>query len=134
MPLENSKLLSIIIPVYNEVNFLVKLFEQLKLYFNSKKTEIIFVDDGSTDGSTKILKELQEKQDYKFFFKLVRLDINSGKGKAIQTGIKNSEGEYILLQDADLELDSKDAKEMFDMIISNKDIKCIFGSRYLSGK
>ena len=62
MPQENSKLLSIIIPVYNEVNFLVKLFEELKLYFNSKKTEIIFVDDGSTDGSTKILKELQEKQ------------------------------------------------------------------------
>jgi len=134
MPLENSKLLSIIIPVYNEVNFLVKLFEQLKLYFNSKKIEIIFVDDGSTDGSTKILKELQEKENYKFFFKIVRLDINSGKGKAIQTGIKNSEGEYILLQDADLELDSKDAKEMFDMIISNNDIKCIFGSRYLSGK
>ena len=134
MPLENSKLLSIIIPVYNEINFLVKLFEQLKLYFNSKKIEIIFVDDGSTDGSTKILKGLQEKEDYQFFFKLVRLDINSGKGKAIQTGIKNSEGEYILLQDADLELDSKDAKEMFDMIISNKDIKCIFGSRYLSGK
>ena len=71
---------------------------------------------------------------FKFTFKVIKLDINSGKGKAIQTGIKNSIGEYILLQDADLELDTKDAKEMYEMIINNKEIKCIFGSRYLSGK
>ncbi len=131
---ENSKLLSIIIPVFNEVNFLLKLFEQIKLYFNEKNFEIIIVDDGSTDGSSDLLKELKEKTDYKFSFKLIRLDINSGKGKAIQTGIKNSKGKFVLLQDADLELDIKDAKEMFDMITLNKDIKCIFGSRYLSGK
>ena len=134
MPLENNKELSIIIPVFNEINFLHKLFDQIKLYFNKESVEVIIVDDGSTDGSDSVLQELKEKKDYKFFFKLIRLDINSGKGKAIQTGIKNSEGEYIILQDADLELDTKDAKEMFDMIIKNKDIKCIFGSRYLSGK
>ncbi len=130
----NTKLLSIIIPVFNEVSYLHKLFNQIKLYFNKENTEIIFVDDGSTDGSSEILTELKIKKNYKFIFKLIKLDINSGKGKAIQTGIKNSEGEYILFQDADLELDTKDAKEMFDMIIKNKDIKCIFGSRYLSGK
>ncbi len=134
MPLENNKELSIVIPVFNEINFLYKLFDQIKLYFNKESVEVIIVDDGSTDGSNNVLRELKEKKDYKFFFKLIQLDINSGKGKAIQTGIKNSEGEYIILQDADLELDTKDAKEMFDMIIKNKDIKCIFGSRYLSGK
>ncbi len=131
---ENSKILSIVIPVFNEINFLNKLFDQIKLYFNKDNIEIIVVDDGSTDGSSKVLYELKEKKNYKYSFKLIRLDINSGKGKAIQTGIKNSKGEYILLQDADLELDTKDAKEMFDMITTNKDIKCIFGSRYLSGK
>ena len=134
MPPENSILLSIVIPVYNEINFLQKLFDQLKLYFNSENTEVIFVDDGSTDGSTDTLKKLKDSNDYKFLLKLVKIDINSGKGKAIQTGIKNSKGEYVLLQDADLELDTKDAKEMFDIITANKDIKCIFGSRYLSGK
>ena len=134
MPLENNKELSIVIPVFNEINFLHKLIDQIKLYFNKESVEVIIVDDGSTDGSYNVLQELKEKKDYKFFFKLIQLDINSGKGKAIQTGIKNSEGEYIILQDADLELDTKDAKEMFDMIIKNKDIKCIFGSRYLSGK
>ncbi len=131
---ENSKTLSIVIPVFNEINFLNKLFDQIKLYFNKDNIEIIVIDDGSTDGSSKVLNELKEENNYKFLFKLIKLDINSGKGKAIQTGIKNSTGEYILLQDADLELDTKDAKEMFDMIIANKDIKCIFGSRYLSGK
>ena len=131
---ENSKILSIVIPVYNEINFLSKLFEQIESYFNEENIEIIVVDDGSTDGSSNFLNELKKKNNYKFLFKLIKLDINSGKGKAIQTGIKNSKGEYILLQDADLELDIKDAKEMFDMITKNKEIKCIFGSRYLSGK
>ena len=134
MPQENSKILSIIIPVFNEINYVNKLFDQIKIYFDKDNVEIIIVDDGSNDGSFKILSEIKEKKTYKFSFKLIKLDINSGKGKAIQIGIKHSEGEYILLQDADLELDTKDAKEMFDMIISNKDIKCIFGSRYLSGK
>ncbi len=134
MPQENSKILSIIIPVFNEINYVNKLFDQIKIYFDKDNVEIIIVDDGSNDGSFETLSEIKEKKTYKFSFKLIKLDINSGKGKAIQIGIKNSEGEYILLQDADLELDTKDAKEMFDMIISNKDIKCIFGSRYLSGK
>ena len=131
---ENSKVLSVVIPVFNEINFLNKLFEQIVTYFNKENIEIIVVDDGSTDGSSKLLNKLKKNKHYKFLFKLIKLDTNSGKGKAIQTGIKNSQGEYILLQDADLELDIKDAKEMFDMIKTNKDIKCIFGSRYLSGK
>ena len=134
MPQENNKALSIVIPVFNEINFLKELFEQIKKFFNNNYTEIIVVDDGSIDGSSNLLSELKKNNDYKFSFKIIRLDINSGKGKAIQVGIKNSIGEYVLLQDADLELDCKDAKEMFEMISSNKDIKCIFGSRYSSGK
>jgi len=131
---ESNKVLSIIIPVFNEKNFLLKLFDQLKNFFNNDDVEIIFVDDGSTDGSYDILKNLKDKHEFKFIFKLIKLDINSGKGKAIQTGLKNAVGTYVLLQDADLELDIKDAKEMFDMIVNNSDIKCIFGSRYLTGK
>tara|TARA_A100001015_G_scaffold295531_1_gene374635 strand:- start:29 stop:1060 length:1032 start_codon:yes stop_codon:yes gene_type:complete len=134
MPQENNKILSIVIPVFNEINFLNGLFEQIKKYFNNNNTEIIVVDDGSTDGSSNLLSELKKNSNYKFSFKIIRLDINSGKGKAIQIGIKNSYGKYVLLQDADLELDCKDAREMFEMISTNKDIKCIFGSRYLSGK
>ena len=131
---ENKINLSIIIPVFNEENFLNKLFSQLKNYFNEKNIEIIFVDDGSSDSSLAILNTLKQKEQYKFIFNIETIQINSGKGKAIQTGLKKSQGNYILLQDADLELDSKDAKEMYDIICSNKEIKCIFGSRYLTGK
>ena len=134
MPQENNYHLSIIIPVYNEEQYLQKLFGDLLDHFNQKNVEIIIVDDGSTDNSTNIIKNFEKNNNYMFSFKLIRLDINAGKGKAIQTGLKKSTGEYILLQDADLELDTKDSKEMYLMIQNNDDIKCIFGSRYLSGK
>ena len=131
---ENKINLSIIIPVFNEENFLVKLFEDLKIYFNDYNIEVLFIDDGSTDRSTQIINNFKTAQNFKFKLKSIRLDINSGKGKAIQTGLKNAVGNYILLQDADLELDTKDSFEMYQMIQDNNDIKCIFGSRFLSGK
>ena len=66
MPQENSKILSIVIPVFNEINFLDKLFDQIKKYFNKENIEIIFVDDGSTDGSFKFIKRIKKKKNYKF--------------------------------------------------------------------
>ena len=133
--LQGNKLnLSIVIPVFNEDRFLEKLFEQLKKFFNKDDIEIIIIDDGSTDNSNIIIENFKTKKDFKFNFICIKLDINSGKGKALQTGIKKANGKYILLQDADLELDIKDSKEMYDMICNNQEIKCIFGSRYLSGK
>ncbi len=134
MPQESKVDLSIIIPVYNEERYLPKIFEQLIKFFNKPKYEVIVVDDGSSDGSPKIIKNFERSEIYKFNLKTIKLDINSGKGKAIQSGIKNSKGNYILLQDADLELDIKDSNEMYNLIKSNNDIKCLFGSRYLSGK
>jgi len=134
MPQGNNLKLSIVIPVFNEDRYLEKLFKQLKKHFNKEDTEIIIINDGSTDNSSKIIEDFKSNREYVFNLKIITLDINSGKGKALQIGIKNSLGDYILLQDADLELDIKDSKEMYDMICSNKEIKCIFGSRYLSGK
>ena len=131
---ENNINLSIVIPVFNEANFLPKLFIELTNHFNNHETEIIIVNDGSTDNSEYEIRNFKEKLSYNFKLRIIKIDINSGKGKALQTGIKNSKGEYILLQDADLELDTKDSLEMYDMIKKNKEIKCIFGSRYLSGK
>ncbi len=131
---ENKVELSIIIPFYNEEIFLKKLFEQLTLYFNNNKTEVIFIDDGSTDESNKIINKLKKNSKYSFKFIIVKIKNNSGKGKAIQLGIKSSSGKYLLLHDADLELDFKDSFQIYKMIKENDDIKCIFGSRYLSGK
>ena len=134
MPQENNINLSIVIPVYNEDQYLETLFDEILKFFNRENVELIFVDDGSTDKSSELLKSFENKNNYKIKLKIIKLEINSGKGKAIKVGINNSFGEYILLQDADLELDIKDANEMYQIIKNNKIIKCIFGSRYASGK
>ncbi len=134
MPQENNIKLSIVIPIYNEEPYLKKLFKELLKYFNNKSTEVIIVDDGSTDNTQKIINNFKKEKHYFFHLIINRIEVNSGKGKALQIGIKKSQGDYILLQDGDLEIDTKDSSEMYQMIKSNKEIKCIFGSRYLSGK
>ena len=133
MPQENKLNLSIIIPVFNEEQYIKKLFLDLKKYFNQEDIEIIVVNDGSNDSSYKLLEDLKKKS-YKFKYKLINLSNNFGKGYAVKQGTKESLGKYILLQDADLELDLRDSKEIYEIISKDDAIDCIFGSRYLSGK
>jgi len=130
---ENKYNLSIIIPVFNEENCLKKLFVDLEKYFNEKDVEIIVVNDGSNDSSNYILEEFKKKNN-KFNYQLINLSKNFGKGYAVREGAKESKGNYILFQDADLELDIKDSREIYEIISNDKSIDCIFGSRYLSGK
>ena len=130
---ENKINLSIVIPVYNEDKYLNTLFLDLKKYFNQEEVEVIVVNDGSDDDSIKILEKLKNNS-YKFQYKLISLSKNFGKGYAVKQGAKVSSGNYILLQDADLELDIKGSKEIYEIISNDESIDCIFGSRYLSGK
>ena len=133
MPQKNNFNLSIIIPVYNEEQYLAQVFKELKNLFNNKEVEIIFINDGSNDKSRNILEDFKKNN---FFFNLILINLekNYGKGYAVRQGIKKSKGNYVLLHDADLELDLKDANEIYQIIKNRKEIKCIFGSRYLSGK
>ena len=126
--------LSIIIPVFNEDNFLNRLFINLIKYFDNENTEVIFINDGSTDNSKNIIEKFIKDKAKKFEVKLLSFEKNQGKGKAVREGMKLAIGNYLLLQDADLELDIKDSRELYDIIQSDDEIKCIFGSRYLSGK
>jgi len=130
---ENKVNLSIVIPIFNEDKYINKLFLDIKKYFNQEDIEVIVVNDGSNDESYNLLEKLK-KNSYKFNYKLINLSKNFGKGYAVKQGIKDSSGKYILLQDADLELDIKDSKEIYEIISNNESIECIFGSRYLSGK
>ena len=129
--------LSIIIPVYNEINFLDKFTKDLVDSFKSENAEFIFVNDGSHDGSAEWLlnyvnKNKSNKDNINYL--LVNSPKNYGKGSALQKGLKVATGDYMLFQDSDMELDTRDSKEMYDLIKNNTEMKVLFGSRFSSGK
>lgn len=117
-------ILSIIVPVFNEEKSIGTLINKLlNLNFSSIgfEKEIIIVNDGSTDETSKILEKFNQ-------IKVINQK-NSGKGSAVQNGIKNSSGEFILIQDGDLEYDPKDIINMCKLLLNNKNLT-VYGSRY----
>jgi len=123
--MENDPILiSIIVPVYNEEKTILEVLKQLSA---SKKleypSEVIVIDDGSNDNSSKILKENQNLID-----KLITNDTNSGKGYSVKKGIEAANGKYIIFQDADLEYDPKDFIKFF-LLIEKFKPDLIIGSR-----
>ena len=119
---------SIIIPSFNEANFILALIEQINdidLRDVNFEKEIIVIDDGSTDNTREIL---EAQDDVMYFYQ-----INSGKGSAVQNGIKRASGDYILVQDADLEYSPQDYLPMLK-IITDLDFSsnvAVYGSRTL---
>lgn len=119
------KTLSIVIPVYNESNtidaVLVRVFAAKLPRWNK---EIIVVDDGSTDGTSKILKKWQDKAT------IVLLKKNQGKGAALREGFSRAGGEVILVQDADLEYNPEDYSTLLDPLADHR-VHVVYGSRFL---
>lgn len=97
-----SGCVSIIIPVFNEIKSIAKLLHLVES--SAVHKQIIVVDDGSTDGT---LEELMNT-DWPFAVTAVFHDENRGKGAAIRTGLEHARGEFVLIQDADLEYDPQD--------------------------
>mgnify|MGYP001173415240 CR=1 FL=1 len=131
-------MLSIIVPVFNELNYLKKFTTRLEeAYINEQDVEYIYINDGSTDGSKEWLqKYIEEKENSETInkYKILEIDKNKGKGFAVRKGIENSKGNYLLFHDSDLELDPMDSKEMYEIIKKNKEMEVLFGSRFSSGK
>ena len=125
--------ISIIIPCYNEKNTLIKIINKIILSLNNhnfKSYEILIVDDGSSDGTTEIIKDnFSIKNNFKTFFH----DKNLGKGAAIKTAKNNLSGNIVIIQDADLEYDPDDYKKLLKPIIDG-DFKVVYGSRVLNQK
>ncbi len=118
--------LSIIIPVYNEAKTLKEILRRVEnADIGQVRKEIILVDDGSTDGSTDILRELMKERKYTVIIQ----GRNRGKGAALKAGIKASTGDIIIFQDADLEYDPNDYKKLLQPIIEKK-AAVTFGSRF----
>jgi len=122
-------LISIIIPCFNEINTLEKIVKKVLKQKNIKKKEIIIVDDGSNDGTQELIK----KKIFKLVDKVIFHKNNKGKGAAIITGIKNTTGDIILIQDADLEYDPSDYHSLVNPIINNEAL-VVYGSRVLYKK
>lgn len=119
--------LTIIVPCYNEKKTIKKIISKiLKIKINK---EIIIVDDGSTDGTTRIIKsEIKNKSVKKIFHTM-----NQGKGAAINSSKKLIKGDIVIIQDADLEYYPSDYPELIKPILDKK-TKVVYGSRLLGNK
>lgn len=115
--------LSVIIPVYNEKNTILEIIKRVGDVTVDK--EIIVVDDGSTDGTRKILQEIQSSN-----LKIILKQNNEGKGAAIREGLKHITGDIVVIQDADLEYNPMDWIKMLK-VMEEKNMDVIYGSRVL---
>ena len=119
---------SIIIPCFNEEKTISLIID--KIYMQEKIIkEVIIVNDGSTDNTSKILMELKEK--YRDII-LINHENNKGKGSALKTGFSNATGDLILIQDADLEYDPSDYSKLIVPFIKT-DAQIVYGSRFMGG-
>lgn len=124
---KTEQVLSIIIPVYNEVSTILAVVEAVKKAdISPMKKEIIIVDDGSNDGTKEILRKVNGA---KVFFH----EKNKGKGAAIKTGIQHAKGDFVLIQDADLEYNPVEYAKLI-LPITGGVTEVVYGSRFAAGK
>lgn len=122
-----KKLLSIVIPAYNEEKTILPLLEKVKaLEIPGIKKEIIVVDDASQDKTKEILRKQEG-------ITLLEQKKNQGKGAAFKVGLKKTQGDIIIVQDADLEYDPQDIKKCLQPILQGE-TQVVYGSRELNKK
>ena len=118
--------LSIVIPAYNEERFigrLLELIDAVDLAPLGLSKEIIVVDDCSTDRTASIAAKAPG-------VRVIRMPANGGKGRAVRAGIEASTGEYLIIQDADLEYDPQDYIPMVQALLAGA-VDIVYGSRYM---
>lgn len=125
------EILSVIIPVYNEartIHQILNRVESIQL-INQVEKEIIVVDDGSWDQTAALIEQYKTGKPH---IKFVQHEKNKGKGAAIHTGINTASGDFIIVQDADLEYDPNEINLLLKPILDGfADV--VYGSRFIGG-
>lgn len=126
--------LSIVIPVYNEERTVVLLLERVRDVVLQKgiQKEILLIDDCSTDSTVDLIEQFHDANQA-LDLKLHRHQKNQGKGAALHTGIAKASGDYIIIQDADLEYDPRDYTLLLQPVLDGfADV--VYGSRFIGGR
>jgi len=129
-----TKLLSIIIPAYNEeatIELILDKVHSVKLDFDIDR-ELVIVNDCSTDQTAKVIKTYQEAHP-DLHISYYAHEVNQGKGAALHTGIKVAKGDLIIIQDADLEYDPNEYNLLLQPIVDGH-ADVVYGSRFMGGK
>jgi glycosyltransferase involved in cell wall biosynthesis len=118
--------LTVVVPVFNERNTLVEILRRMRAVElpDSIEREIIVVDDGSDDGTRDVLRQLGDST-----VRVVMHERNRGKGAAVRTGFGHATGEYVLIQDADLEYDPEDWPKLLNPVLRGR-ARVVYGSRF----
>jgi glycosyltransferase involved in cell wall biosynthesis len=116
--------LSVIVPVYNERNTVAEVVRRMRRVDLPLDLEIVVVDDGSDDGTDKILAAIEDSTVH-----VVRHDVNLGKGAAVRTGLARARGDIILIQDADLEYDPSHWPRLLEPVLQGR-AKVVYGTRF----
>jgi glycosyltransferase involved in cell wall biosynthesis/phospholipid N-methyltransferase len=135
-----STSLSVIVPVYNEQYLVATSLGRLRILAESpllQRVRIIVVDDGSSDGTGKVLEQFRaqiesEGQHPAFDWLFLRHEKNAGKGAAIRSGLAQADTELVVIHDADLEYHPRDLLYMVEVFLF-EDADAVFGSRFMSG-
>jgi len=120
------KILSIMIPVFNEKATVLELLRRVEAVPLPLGKQIIIVDDGSTDGTRELLQDLGARA------LVVLHERNRGKGAALRTALERATGDFVIIQDADLEYDPGDYPMMLGPLLDGR-AEAVYGSRFLGG-
>lgn len=122
--------LSIVIPVYNESATILEIVDKIQsVQLDGIDKELIIIDDFSTDGTREIIKNFELMKDIKVLYH----NKNSGKGAAVKSGFSKVTGDFVIIQDADLEYDPQDYHRLLQPLLEDK-ADVVYGSRFVGAE